>query len=251
MNNRIWILGTAVVCIAVIALGVLLGISPKLTEIQSNSASLLQLQGQNAAYQAELAALKQQYEDIDKVRDELEELRRGLPADADYANFIREVEAAAVATGTTVMTYTQGAPVVYGATVAEGADTGTADAPISGGTLLALPVDMQIFSVGDGALLFLDELRTGDRIFALGNFDLSISITGEASGTMSITFSALIYTLVDPNAVPDDAVQGDDDAPPTDPVPSPVESSSTPDPVSTDPQSTPLPTSSSTPAVTP
>jgi hypothetical protein len=233
MNNRIWILGTVIASLAVIAVGVAIGILPKLTETSINTLELANVQAQNAAYQAELELLKQQFENIDEVRDELEQLQESLPADGDYPGFIEEVAGISQETGVQILETAQTAPIVYGSTATDGSDTGTAAAPISGGTLLAIPYTIKVNSTNPYAVFtFMDRLRLGDRLLLITAYDF---IVEEENGVQvyEITISLYIYTLVDPSAVP---VDTDGDVP-TDPVPTPEAT----------PTETPTPTDSATP----
>ena len=242
MNNRIWILGTVIVSLAVMVLGFLLGIQPKLTEMSNNAAALATAEGQNAIYAAELEALKVQYESIDEVRAKLEELRKSLPAEGDYEGFLRELDAAAAATGTTITTYNQSAPVVYGPAAApDPADP--AAAPVIGGTLLGIPIDMTISSTDPQTLFaFINQLRLGERLFLLGSFSLSAS-----NGAFALTFSAHVFTLVDPSAVPVGTDVVTDPAIPTE-TPAPEDTAVAPDPAATDSAVTPDPANSATPS---
>ena len=234
MNNRIWILGTAIASLAVIALGVVVGILPKISETTFNTLEVANVQAQNAAYEAELVALEKQYKDIDAVREKLNKLRESLPADGDYADFVEQVESLATATGVQMLETTQTAPIVYGATAADGVDTGTAATPISGGTLLAIPYTIKVNATDTLAVLrFMDGLRLGDRLLLITAYDMKGTIQNGILVT-EVTVSLYIYTLVDPSSVP---TSTDGDVP-TDPVP-------TPDPAAT-PTPTPTPTATET-----
>jgi hypothetical protein len=232
MNNRIWILGTVIVSLGVMVLGFVLGIQPKLTEMTNNAADLAAAESQNAASLAELEALKVQYENIDEVRAELESLRQSLPADGDYPGFLAELEAAAQATGTTISSYSQTAAIVYGpAAVADASDPSAA--PVNGGTLLGIPVSMSLANT-DSAMLFdfLNRLRLGNRLFLLGDFSFA---SGDGSYTLSL--SAHFFTLIDPNAVPADAVNASDPAAP-EATPVPTDTATTPPDSTETPEST-------------
>jgi hypothetical protein len=244
MNNRVWMLGTAIASLAVIALGVMVGILPKLTEFGVNSVALATVQQQNQAYRADLAALKQQFENLDDVRRELEELRESLPADADIPDFIVEVNAAATTRGVRVVEATQAAPLIYGAAENASSDPGTAATPISGGTLLVIPYVIRVDAVDPlAAFRFMTDLRTGNRLLLITGFDMT---TIDRSGilTYETNITLYLYTLVDPNAP---VANGDADAPPSDqPVVDPAPTI-TPLPNDTPaPEDSPVPTDAAT-----
>jgi hypothetical protein len=241
MNNRIWILATALVSIIVIAFGLVVGVLPKLAESSAANLSLTAAQQQIAANEAALADLKSQFADIDKVREELAELRKTMPADGAYSEFIREVNAIAAETGSTITGYSQTAPLVFGPTAADG---GTEKAPISGGSLIAIPVELRFSAPGLGGLSFMDKLRLGERILYINgfNFTFNADVHGNVFGDFIV--NVYIYTLADPSDATDPATPPSSPGP-TDPTPNPTDS---PSPSSTD-APTPEPTESSTPPV--
>ena len=98
-NNRLWILGCSILTVAILALGVLLGISPRLIEAQDADAQRQQVASNNAALRIQTAALKEQYENIDDLRAQLEELSKEVPADASLDDFFDELSALAIANG--------------------------------------------------------------------------------------------------------------------------------------------------------
>lgn len=233
MSNRIWILATAIICIAIIALGVVVGISPNFASSARSELDRAAVVGQNNIYEADLARLKEQFETIDEIKEELAGLQKSLPAGAETANFVRAIGAAAALTGVTLVNYTQEAPVVYGA-FNSGDGAGTEEtAAINGGTLLGIPVSQSVSSVDFIALLnFVSELQQGTRLFVVTSLKLTVEeIDGAQVGTLVVT--GYIYTLADPDA------QTDAVPPPTDTeTPAPTD---TPLPTET-PESTETPT---------
>ncbi len=240
MNNRVWILGTVIASLAVIALGVTIGILPKIAETTTNTLALSSAQAQNAAYQAELEALKTQFENIDEVRQKLADLQESLPSSGDYPGFIAQIAQLAESTGVQVLGTTQTAPIVYGAADAAGADTGTAATPISGGTLLAIPYTVTVNATDPVSVFsFMDGLRLGDRLLLITSYEYEAFSMNDVP-VYQVTISLYIYTLVDPGALQSPT----DGSVPTDPV----EAEPTPSATPTD-GATPTPTD--TPVTTP
>lgn len=233
MNNRIWILVTAIASIAIIALGLVVGVSPNLASSAKSELDRAAVDGQNSIYEADLARLKEQFKTIDDIKEELAELQESLPADAQTADFIRAIAAAAALTGVTLNEFAQEAPVVYGQ-FDSGDGSGTeASASISGGTLLGIPVSQSVSSFDFGALIsFVRELQYGTRLFVITDLKLTVEVVDEQPrGTLMIT--GYMYTLADPDAQ-------------TDAVPAPTETEVPVEPTPTD-SATPTPTDTGTP----
>lgn len=227
MNNRVWIFGTIIASIAVIALGVVVGILPKLTETGANTVNLANVVAQNQAYEADLAALKVQFENIDDVRKKLAELQKSLPAGGAYPDIIAEIAELAAENGVQILETSQTAPIVYGATDAAetDSDTGTAATPISGGTLLAIPYVVRYDSTDRFAGLgFLNGLRLGNRLLLISDINYAVKERNSLL-VYETTVSFFIYTLVDPSAVPVDSGAGDPptDVPPAEETPAPTD----------------------------
>jgi len=231
VNNRILILATAVFSIGILALGWFIGVSPRLTELSSNAASLVSTQEQIRQYEADLAVLKTQYEDIDTVRAELEQLRASLPVDGDFPDLMRQIEQLATASAVSIKDYSLATPIVYGA--AEGETTPATGSEISGGTLLAIPLSITV----DGAnaetvFAFIKSMQLGQRLFLVTDFTLTVVPAEKGPASVTVVVNALVYSLLDPNAaVPDPAAAEAAPAETPAPVETPVaEATPTPTP---------------------
>ena len=102
MNNRYRVFGTVVIAGAVAALGWFAGIQPALQAAAATDASRVDVEAQNALYEAQLVQLREDFENIDVLRAEVEELRAVIPNHADYSGFVAELNELAGATATTV-----------------------------------------------------------------------------------------------------------------------------------------------------
>lgn len=232
MNNRILILVTVIASIAIVALGLVIGVSPNLASSAKSEIERAAVDGQNSIYEADLARLKKQFESIDDIKAELADLQESLPADAQTAEFLRAISDAATKTGVVLNEFAQEAPVVYGQ-FDSGDGSGTeASASISGGTLLGIPVSQSVSSFDFGAIInFVRELQYGTRLFVITDLKLTVETVDEAPrGTLMIT--GYMYTLADPDAQ-------------TDAVPLPTETEAPVEPAPSD-SATPAPTDTAT-----
>lgn len=138
-NNRLWVLCTFIVVAAVVAMGWLIGVSPKLDEASANKDELSMVEMQNTVHQANLARIKKEYEQLDSLKAQLASLRQQLPASDDLSTFIGELHALEQKSKVTITSITTGDGQPYVAavgTAAKGASTGATNtgAAAAGGT---------------------------------------------------------------------------------------------------------------------
>lgn len=179
MNTRIWMLITAVACVVIIALGYFLGIAPKLAEATKADADRTAVEQQNAAYEAQLAALIKQYEGIDEIRAELQELQRSLPPGDGEPDLLDALAGYAAATGVSVASFAQDSPVPYAGEVG------------AGGTLLGIPIKATLVGPDFRSVMaVVKQLQTGPRLFMVSQFTLS-----GTEGGFTLDLSGYVYTL--------------------------------------------------------
>jgi len=219
MSNRIWVIITAVFSLAVLALGFLLGVQPRLNEIGANAVELANSEMNNVSQEARLAALKKQYEEIDELRAELAILRSSVPTDTEFAAFIRQLESTATNNSSVVTNFAASAGEAYteeepeppaapsgdtdaaeGDTPATEADAEAPTAAVGAVTLIGLPVAITAIS-GDADSLFnfLSDLRTGSRLFAVVDFAFNVTVENGAV-IYTLVVNGHIYSILDPNA---------------------------------------------------
>jgi len=198
--NRIWGLGAAVVIVAVLGLGWLLGVSPLLAQAAAANQERAGVELTNQTQSATLAHMKKQFEQIDLLRDELAALRVSVPAEVDsdfvYALLSRFQEAS----GATVKSIVTGEAQPYGA-----GGTGSASgapAPATGGVenLFTVPVTITFEGTNLGPVLhFVSEMQRGPRLFLV----TAVAAGGEGevgSGAKSTTVTAFMFVVYDPHA---------------------------------------------------
>jgi len=128
MNNRIWIIGTAILSVAVIVLGWFLGIAPKLAESTLASFQRTQVDGQNAQHAADLAALKEQFSSIEEIRAHLNAAEDGVPNNDESDLYYDELHAYTKGEKLSIDEITFAAPVPYAAIDPLSAEVGEAGA---------------------------------------------------------------------------------------------------------------------------
>jgi Tfp pilus assembly protein PilO len=223
-KNRIWVLGSVVVMVAVLALGFLLGIQPHLKTIAAARADSAAVQAVNITQAATLDALKLDFAGIDEVRAELEPLHLSVPTGTEMPTFVNQVSVLAARSQVTVAAITVADAVAYAPVVAtpaeapapaaEDAETTEAvpaevgpvatagippvvDALITADSFASLNVELSIQGDYDRVLEFVDGLQTGGRLFLVSGISTANS-TGEDSVGVEATISGLVYVLVPP-----------------------------------------------------
>jgi hypothetical protein len=101
-KNKLWIIGSVLVMVIVLALGWFLGIAPQLANAASAGVQRLDVQALNATQEATLAKLKRDYANIGELNAQLADLSESVPSDTAIPAFVDEVDAIGAATGVTV-----------------------------------------------------------------------------------------------------------------------------------------------------
>lgn len=225
MNNRILIIATALVSVVVILLGWIIGVSPKLAETAANELERSGVESQNLVLEAELAALIEQFEGIDEIKERIETLRLSLPPGAELPRFIRQLNGLAVGSGVAIsnlttsaaLPYTPAAPVAP-APAAEGETPvdGEAVVPdpavtdglplvtsslVNATNFIAIPVTIVTSGSYEGTLAFLKGLQSGERLLLVTNLAVNSALIDEVL-TYEATITGYIYVLVDPTYDP-------------------------------------------------
>lgn len=200
-RNRIYMFGATLVIGVTLVLGWLLGISPQLNAVGTARAERVAAVAQNAVYELQLEALKNDFEDIDGVQRELDELRTSVPTGAQLPDFLAEVTALAADNGlglsamnvadaelyeplaAVVPVDPAAGPSATDATDAAATDPDAAAVPVApaapavatavppvtnplvtAANFVSVPVTITLTGGYDQVLEFLDGLRTGERL---------------------------------------------------------------------------------------
>lgn len=111
-----WIAATVVVVLLILVAGWMLAVSPKHAEAADEREEAAQIEAQNAILAAEVAELREDFLRLDQIEDDVAALRAGIPAGAEYAALIREIDTAASASGVFLSDLSFGVPAVVDTT---------------------------------------------------------------------------------------------------------------------------------------
>lgn len=211
-RSRLWIIGSVLVIMALIALGWFVGISPKLTEANQADTERQSIETVNAAHAATLAKLEVLDEQLPDLEETLAELRKALPDDAAISTLLGQLNSIAEQNGVQLTSFTAEAPAEFAAAVPQpvSSDPGgtnpaaeteptaavpaAAVAPVSAGSseFITIPVNVTITGAALGVAGFIESLQFGDRLVLVTD----LQITTDASGGTS-SIDGFIYVLRD------------------------------------------------------
>lgn len=190
MTARLWTLLGAIGAIAILVGAWLLGVSPRLDEAATADSSREQAVAQNAILASELERLEAQFESIDQLRSNLDELQQSLPPELRSADFVRQLNGLAEQAGVTLNSITiQGAGVFVpsgGSVVEDAAEPATdgsgspaIEAPsseidpiqtvpvapgVDADNFVLVPIAIEATGAYDSLVAFLDAVQSGTRL---------------------------------------------------------------------------------------
>jgi Tfp pilus assembly protein PilO len=205
-GNRIWMIGTALAIVGVLALGWLLGVSPKLSEADLADEQRLSVELQNATQEAALLKLRDQFDRLPELEEELAALRKELPESHEIDSFIDSIWDATVQSGA-VFTTVEAAEAMPMATV-EATETAATD----GSGSFTIQMTISVGGSFEQVVAFSRLMQEGRRTFFAPTF------TSDDSGA---TLTGYLFVVRGPHSPPLDAetTTDDPDAPTEDAAP--------------------------------
>ena len=100
--RRLWQIGGTLFIAAIFVLGWFVAVSPVLAEAARNELNRAAVAEQNQGHEATLASLKSEYENIDALRAQLDDLATAIPSDIALAALVRDISAAASSSGVVI-----------------------------------------------------------------------------------------------------------------------------------------------------
>jgi Tfp pilus assembly protein PilO len=196
-KNRLWIIGSVLVMVVVVALGWVVGIQPQLAATAIANDQRVSVEQANAAQQASLDKLKEDFKGIDKLNQELAALSKSVPSGTDVPDYVDQLDALASANHVTLKgltvadaeAYTPVALVAPAAAAVPAAPAGSAaptpaptpttapapvaapgappvtNAKITAANFASLSVQITISGTYSDVLRFVNGLQTGTRLF--------------------------------------------------------------------------------------
>ncbi|WP_431218737.1 hypothetical protein [Leifsonia xyli] len=101
-KNKLWIIGSVLVMVVVLALGWFLGVAPQLANAASAEVQAVGVRSLNDTQEATLAKLKKDYANLGGLNAKLADLSQSVPSDTAIPAFVDEVDAIGAGAGVTV-----------------------------------------------------------------------------------------------------------------------------------------------------
>jgi Tfp pilus assembly protein PilO len=220
--QRLWLIGTAIVAVGVLVLGWFVGVSPQLAAMSATDQQRAGVDAQNAATEATVARLADDFDGLDALEAERDELRQSIPVTHNKSLFVDQVDALAAASGTTVTQLSTASLVAYEPPAVEqpptDAETPEAEEGAEGGdeplpqpevpsgppvitdpavtaeNFYAIQVTVVVSGSDDGVLEFVDELQHGERLCLVTQLQIA---SDEETGLFTATSTGYVYVLID------------------------------------------------------
>lgn len=229
-----WVIGTAVLALAMAGGTWALAISPVMEQTSTARSEAQSIRDSNDILRAKIDRLRTQFAQIDDFKAELAALRRQLPTEAGLARYMSEVSTLAAANGVTVIAMTSDLGQALVPVTAEPADAaepeeGSAEAepeaaaetgasgdegeeggetPTPAPNLLegfvGIPISITVVGDYQAAVSFVSSLQTGtERLFLVTSFQGTAMDESDASGgrpatvvgDMEMMVGGVIYVL--------------------------------------------------------
>lgn len=208
---RLWVIGSVVVAILILALGWFLGVQPRLAEAGAAELERRNVAETNAAYEATLVELRELSANLPALQRDLDAIRVEIPEAPELSTLLGQLNEIAVAAGVSINEVTANTPQLVEPALLE---------PLGVTDLVAIPVQISALGSTEGLSAFLRNAQFGPRLMFVSTFTTS---DDAESGRVSLT--GFIFVLPEEGAVlpsvEEGAVEGADPAGTSTPTPTP------------------------------
>jgi len=200
-NNRLWIIGSMALVLAIIAMGWFLGVSPKLSEAASASDQRTAAEAQNLTQEREVAKIKKQYERLPELQAELATVRAAVPSGGAMSALLDELHSLEQQNNVTLTDFTAGDAQPYTPVESTSPRLVTTNSLVTAENFVAIDVSVSVTGDESRVMNFINGLQTGSRLFLVTDLALTQTLADSDSSTSSDTaqaaISGLVYVLLD------------------------------------------------------
>lgn len=208
---RLWVIGSVVAAILILALGWFLGVQPRLAEAGAAELERRSVAETNAGYEATLVELRELSANLPALQRDLDAIRVEIPDAPELSTLLGQLNEIAVAAGVSINEVTANTPQLVEPALLE---------PLGVSDLVAIPVQISALGSTEGLSAFLRNAQFGPRLMFVSSFTTS---DDAESGRVSLT--GFIFVLPEEGAVlpsvEEGAVEGADPAGTPTPTPTP------------------------------
>lgn len=205
-----WVIGSVLAIVAVVAAGWFIGISPQLAAASSANSQRTSVMAANARNEILLAKLKRDYQNIDALKNQVSTLQESVPTSADISSFVTELNTLANARKVTLKSITVSDAKPYTPATQLANKSGTAasqtNPKITSKNFVIIPVQIGVTGDYGKVLDFVNDVQQGRRLFlvsalsSMGSTNAkgvkgSPTITGGAQRVDS-SITGFIYVLL-------------------------------------------------------
>ncbi len=201
-SNRLWIIGSMLLTIAIVAMGWMLGISPKLSEAGAADQQLAAAQSQNVVHETELATIKKQFEQLPELKSQLSTLRASIPADDALSSFLDELHALEQQNKVSLTDFKAGDGQPYTPVKSIVSTVSTTNPLVTPENFVAIGVGVTVTGDNANIMSFINGVQTGPRLFLVTTLKLdqpkAETATSKATpAAYEATITGLVYVLLD------------------------------------------------------
>lgn len=184
---RLWVIGSVLASIIIIALGWFLGVSPRLAEAAAAEAERQSVETVNVGYEATLIELQSLSENLPSLASQLDELRLSIPDEPGLSPLLGQLNALAESSGVFLDRVVASPPALFPEETLAGSGVNA---------LVVLPVSIEASGPGIALDSFIRAVQFGERLVLVTNIDLT---EDPVSGTVILT--GFIFVLPPDGAV--------------------------------------------------
>ncbi|GAB3028559.1 hypothetical protein GCM10027052_00120 [Parafrigoribacterium mesophilum] len=208
-SNRLWVIGSMVLVVAIIAMGWFLGVSPKLAEAATAGDQRVAAEAQNVVHQRELEAIKKQFETLPELKTQLAVLRAAVPSGDAMSAFLDELHALEQANAVTLTDFKANDGQPYTPVKDALTTVSTTNPLITAENFVAIPVTLTVSGSTSNVMSFINGVQTGERLYLVQDLKLKQSTaesgsrtTQDSAGDFQADINGFVYVLLDNPAAP-------------------------------------------------
>ena len=208
-STKLWIIGSMLLIVAIVAMGWFLGVSPKLAEAATAGQQQSEAEAQNVVHESEIAVIKKQFDQLPALKSQLAVLRAAVPDGSGMSAFLDELHALEQQNQVTLTDFKTGDGQPYTPVKGTVGTVSTTNPLITPDNFVAIPVSVTVSGDNANIMRFVDGVQTGERLFLVTSLKLDQDQTDTAAtkkaappATFKATISGLVYVLLDKPATP-------------------------------------------------
>ena len=208
-NTRLWIIGSMLLVVAILAMGWFLGVSPRLSEAATAGHQQTVAEAQNVVHEREVAVIKKQFDQLPALKSQLAILRAAVPEENGMSAFLDELHALEQQNQVSLTDFTAGDGQPYTPVKSTTLTASTTNPLVTPENFVAIEVGVTVTGNDANIMRFIDGVQTGDRLFLVTSLTLGQDKSDAAAtsktpppAAFKATIRGFVYVLLDKPATP-------------------------------------------------